>query len=97
MEMSGEMETLLHFNDSTTDSAGFFYSTYTTTRLDTLNDSFKWTHEEIARLIQIIVRPILIIIGAVGNCLSFYIMRRTTLKEGSSCFLYVTFGSGRYK
>ena len=81
------METLVHFNgNSTTDSTGLFDFTFTTTQLDTLKDSFKWTHEEIARLIQIIVRPILIIIGTVGNCLSFYIMRRTSLKEVSTCF-----------
>ena len=48
--------------------------------------SFKWTSGEIARLIQIIVRPILIIIGTAGNGLTFYIMRRSSLKDVSSCF-----------
>ena len=47
---------------------------------------FKWTDAEIARLIQMIVRPVLIVFGTVGNCLSFYIMRRTSLKNLSSCF-----------
>ena len=51
-----------------------------------VEEPFKWTNTEIARLIQIIVRPILVAIGTVGNCLSFYIMRRTSLKHVSSCF-----------
>ena len=81
------METLLHFNNnSTTDYTGSFDFTFNTTQLNALENSFKWTHEEIARLIQIILRPILIVIGTVGNCLSFYIMRRTSLKEVSTCF-----------
>ena len=45
-----------------------------------------WTKVEIARLIQVIVRPILVVVGTIGNSLSFYIMRRTSLKDGSSCF-----------
>ena len=49
-------------------------------------ERFEWTREEIVRWIHIIVRPILIVIGSIGNCLSFYIMRRTSLKDVSSCF-----------
>ena len=51
-----------------------------------VEEKSKWTSEEIARLIHIIIRPILIVIGTIGNCLSFYIMRRTSLKDVSSCF-----------
>ena len=51
-----------------------------------VEEKSKWTSEEIARLIHIIIRPILIVIGTIGNCLSFYIMRRTSLKNVSSCF-----------
>ena len=51
-----------------------------------VEEPFQWTNAEIARLIQVIVRPILVAIGTVGNCLSFYIMRRTSLKHVSSCF-----------
>ena len=51
-----------------------------------VEDPFEWTDAEIARLIQIIVRPMLIIIGSIGNVLSFYIMRRSSLKDVSSCF-----------
>ena len=41
---------------------------------------------EIARIIQITVRPVLIVLGTVGNCLSFYVMRRGSLKKRSYCF-----------
>ena len=41
---------------------------------------------EIARIIQITLRPILIVLGTVGNCLSFYVMRRGPLKKRSYCF-----------
>ena len=51
-----------------------------------VEETYKWTDKEIARWINIIVRPILIVIGTTGNCLSFYIMRRTLLKKVSSCF-----------
>ena len=46
----------------------------------------QWFNEEITRLIQLITRPILIIVGSIGNGLTFYIMRRTSLKDVSSCF-----------
>ena len=48
--------------------------------------TFKWTSDEIARLIQIIVRPIFLTVGTTGNGLTFYIMRRTSLKNVLSCF-----------
>ena len=41
---------------------------------------------EIARLLQICIRPILIILGTYGNTVSFYIMQRGSLKEVSTCF-----------
>ena len=49
-------------------------------------DNSKWTDAEIARLIQVIIRPILLLVGTAGNCVTFYIMRRTSLKDVSSCF-----------
>ena len=51
-----------------------------------VEEPFQWTIAEIARLIQVTVRPILVAIGTIGNCLSFYIMRTTSLKDVSSCF-----------
>ena len=54
-----------------------------------VEESFKWTNAEIARLIQIIFRPILIIVGTIGNGLTIYIMRTTSLKHLSTCFYMV--------
>ena len=61
-------------------------SNNTTTQASIGDESFEWTDEEIARLIQIIIRPILIVLGTAGNGLTFYIMRGTSLKDVSSCF-----------
>ena len=41
---------------------------------------------ETTRMIHIIVRPILVVVGSIGNLLSFYIMRRGSLKKSSTCF-----------
>ena len=71
---------------STTDFTGHFNSSETITNLVIVEKSPKWTDVEIARLIHVIFRPILFIFGTAGNCLSFYIMRRTSLKDVSSCF-----------
>ena len=64
-------------------------SSNTTTEPTSVEETFKWTKTEIARLIQIIFRPTLIIVGTVGNCLTIYIMRRTSLKQLSTCFYMV--------
>ena len=80
------MGTELTWNHSSTASSRFANSSNTTTESSISEETFKWTNAEIARLIQVIIRPILIILGTVGNCLSFYIMRRTSLKNVSSCF-----------
>ena len=64
-------------------------SSNTTTEVMPDEETFKWTNAEIARLIQIIFRPILVIVGTVGNGLTIYIMRKTSLKHLSSCFYMV--------
>ena len=61
----------------------------TTTEPTSVEETFKWTNDEIARLIQIIFRPILVIVGTIGNGLTIYIMRRTPLKHLSTCFYMV--------
>ena len=81
-----ERESGVTFNSLETDFAQFLNSSNITTEATTVNEAFEWTSEEITRLIQIIFRPILIIIGTVGNCLTIYIMRRTSLKHLSACF-----------
>ena len=86
MEISGDsldIETKMTSTYSATDSTGFYNSSERRTLLE---EKFKWTSEEIARLLQIIVRPILVIIGTIGNGLTIYIMRKTSLKNLSSCF-----------
>ena len=64
----------------------FSNSSEFTTELVDGKETFKWTNAEIARLIQTIYRPIFLTAGTTGNGLSFYIMRRTSLKDVSSCF-----------
>ena len=83
------METELIWYHSSTEFSGFFNLSNTTMESSIGEETFKWTNAEIARLIQIIIRPILIILGTVGNCLTLYIMRRPSLKDVSSCF-YMT-------
>ena len=79
---TSSMEVEITFSFSTTDFMGYYNSSEGTLG----EEPFKWTNKEIARMIQIIVRPILIIIGTIGNCMTVYIMRRTSLKDVSSCF-----------
>ena len=83
------METEVNFNYSGTGLEGLSNSSNTTTWSISVEETFKWTDAEIARLIQIIFRPILVIVGTVGNCLTMYIMRRASLKHLSSCFYMV--------
>ena len=81
------METDHGINVSLPQLFDFPNSTFkTTSPIEAVEEPLKWTNAEIARLIQVIVRPILVAIGTIGNCLSFYIMRRTSLKDVSSCF-----------
>ena len=42
--------------------------------------------EELARILSLVIRPVLIIFGTIGNGLSFYIMRQGSLKKMSTCF-----------
>ena len=43
-------------------------------------------YAEMTRIIHVTVRPILIVFGTIGNLLSFYVMRRGSLKNASTCF-----------
>ena len=42
--------------------------------------------QEIADMMFFITYPIIIIFGTIGNMLSFYIMRRGSLRDVSTCF-----------
>ena len=56
------------------------------TETDDSAKSTTWDNKEIARIIHVIVRPTLVVFGTIGNTLSFYIMRRSSLKRLSTCF-----------
>ena len=58
----------------------------TTVAYDVNGSIHQWNTAEIERLIQLIVRPIYVLFGTVGNILSFYIMRRGSLGNLSTCF-----------
>ena len=80
---------MLTENSSFVDSFEIFNRLSTTINITTstyVDENPKWTKAEIARMIHLVVRPILIVFGTIGNCLSFYVMRRTSLKNVSSCF-----------
>ena len=79
---SGMVEVETNFSYSTIDSIGY----YNSSNITVVEKPVEWTNKEIARVIQSIIRPILIITGTIGNGLTFYIMRRTSLKHLSSCF-----------
>ena len=79
------MQTEVSLIDTGTSFGEFSNSSNPTTGLTPVEE----TNGEIARLIQIIFRPILVIVGTIGNCLTIYIMRRTSLKYLSSCFYMV--------
>ena len=71
---------------SVTDSLEYLNSSEINTQSIFVKETDQWTDAEIARFIHITVRPILLVFGSAGNCFSFYIMRRTSLKNISSCF-----------
>ena len=81
-----ETKTEIHLNNSTADFTGHLNSSEITELPNDCKETSQWFSEEITRLIQLITRPILIIFGSIGNGLTFYIMRRTSLKNVSSCF-----------
>ena len=83
------MEPEVTINYSGTGLDGFLNASNTTTEPTSVKEPFKWTGDEIARLIQIIFRPKFIIVGTIGNGLTIYIMRRTSLKHLSTCFYMV--------
>ena len=43
-------------------------------------------YEETTRLMQVYIRPVIIVGGTVGNLLAFYVMQRGSMKKVSTCF-----------
>ena len=77
----------LNFTDFTTES--FNSLNFTQNQMEqnqTAASRSVYLEEETTRMIQVIVRPILIVCGTIGNLISFYVMRRGSLKEVSTCF-----------
>ena len=49
--------------------------------------TFAWSKEQqLANVLELVIRPFLIVFGTIGNGLSFYIMRQGSLKKMSTCF-----------
>ena len=51
-----------------------------------VNQTSEGFTEEVARMIIITTFPSIIIVGTIGNLLTFFVMRRGTLKHSSTCF-----------
>ena len=41
---------------------------------------------EAARMVHVIGRPVLVVLRTIGNCLAFYVMRKGSLRNVSTCF-----------
>ena len=48
--------------------------------------------EDIVRMIQVFARPPIIALGTIGNLLTFFAMRRGSLKHVSTCFYMAILG-----
>ena len=91
------METEVPFNYSGTKFGGFLNSSINTTEPTSTGEPFKWTNVEIARLIQIIFRPILVIVGTIGNVVAIFYHEENFIETFIKLFLHGSFGCGRYK
>ena len=80
------MTSTLNSSPSMNCSTDISNSSFNSTLFSEVDNPFAWNSKEIARLINIIVRPILVVLGTIGNGLSFFIMRRSSLKNLSTCF-----------
>ena len=49
-------------------------------------------YEEIVRMMQLIARPPIIVLGTIGNLLTFFTMQRGSLKHVSTCFYMTILG-----
>ena len=68
-----------------------FHSVFNVSSLDVAEnngttESSTWDIREITRIVHVVVRPFLVVFGTIGNALSFYIMRKSSLKKLSTCF-----------
>ena len=59
--------------------------------------SYYIQEEQIGRLIALVCYPVIIIIGTVGNILTFFVMQRGSLKSSSTCFYMADAVTKRHK
>ena len=52
----------------------------------TVNQTSEVFSEEVARMIIITTFPVIIIVGTIGNLLTFFVMQKGSLKDSSTCF-----------
>ena len=81
-------------NYSRTDTTEYFNLLATT---PIAKEQFEWTDERIARIIEIITRPLLIIMGTMGNRRHSLCYEENFTKGCIKLFLHVYFGSSRFK
>ena len=91
MEKLIESEILTTSMDNITMDAALNFTTddYLSTTLQAANEvqnRDRTLYPEAARYLNIIVRPILLVMGTFGNCISFYIMVRGSLRTIPTCF-----------
>ena len=65
-----------------------YYDNWTFVQLpsDLMQPEEEDNNEQIVRMIQIIARPPIIILGTIGNLLTFFTMQRGSLRSMSTCF-----------
>ena len=87
------MEAEITSTFSTADATGYYNSSDTITKLSFVENTSKWTNAELGRYLHIIIRPILLVFGTMGNFLTIYIMRRNFTEKSICLFSHVRFGS----
>ena len=81
--MEDSLNTIESFTDIVTNVSQHFYNE---TKNNESNESVPSNYEEIDRLINICVRPVIIVLGTIGNMSTFCVMQRGSLKDVSTCF-----------
>ena len=74
---------------ATSDSLATFLNNENTSVYDNLlqnNSNYYYPEQDIGILITLVCYPVIIIIGTIGNILTFIVMQRGSLKESSTCF-----------
>ena len=78
----GSVRELYYTNDSGQNVSDDSFNTSRTINCDHI----AYQQLEISRLLVIISVPIIIIVGTIGNVLTFIVMQRGSLKHSSTCF-----------